>query len=217
MKFLAEISILSPDDLRPGALRRRDLEAFESVLQETSASGVVLVTGAGGSKRACALGLATAAVIGGRRVALLECDLANPTLAEALDLATAPGLHEYLQWEAEAGQILQPVLLAGPESGKVTSPLVCIPAGKPTLQGPTLLASQSFRHATAKLRSAYDLVVLDGPSLDSDAAQLSNVASSADASIGCVERAKVTRRSMRRLRRRLRQLPTRFSGFVACD
>jgi succinoglycan biosynthesis transport protein ExoP len=217
VKTLAEISVSSPDDLRPGTLRRDDFEAFGTVLREVRACGVVLVTGTDESRRACALGLAAAAAVGGRRVALLECDLAKPSLAEALGLAPAPGLHEYLRWEAEAGQILQPVMLAGPESGRVTEPLICIAAGKPTSQGPTLLASQSFRHATAKLRAAYDLVVLDGPSAESEAAQLRNVAAAADASLGCVERARSTRRSTKKLRRRLRRLPARFAGLVACD
>jgi Mrp family chromosome partitioning ATPase len=211
VKALAEISVRSPGGLQPGALRRRDLEAFADVLKEVRSCGVVLVTGTDESKRACALGLATAAVIDGRRAALLECDLAHPSLAPA------PGLHEYLRWEVEAGQILQPVVLAGPESERVTEPLVCITAGKPTSQGPTLLASQGFRHATAKLRAAYDLVVLDGPSTESDAVQLSDVATSADASLGCIERARATRKTTKKLRRRLRQLPTRFAGLVATD
>jgi Mrp family chromosome partitioning ATPase len=97
----------------------------------------------------------------------------------------------------------------------VTEPLVCIAAGKPTSQGPTLLSSQSFRHAAAKLRSAYDLVVIDGPPTDSDAAQLSDAAAAADASLCSVARAQVTRRSAKQLKRRLGQLPTRFAGLVA--
>ncbi|MEX2107798.1 MAG: hypothetical protein WD827_02785 [Solirubrobacterales bacterium] len=196
-------------------MRRGDLEAFGEVLKSVRACGVVLVTGVDESRRACALGLAIAAVVDGRRAALLECDLAKPSLAETLGLALVPGLHEYLRWEAEAGQILQPMMLAGAESGKVANPLVCIAAGKPTSQAPTLLASQSFRHATAKLRAAYDFVVLAGPSAESDAAQLGNVAAAADASLGCIERAGATRRSAKKLRRGLRRLPTRFAGLVA--
>lgn len=217
MKTLAEISAVPPGELRPGTLRRRDLEAFSSVLEEVSACRVLQVTGAGEGKQTCALGLATAAALDGRSVALLECDLTNPLLAERLELSPAPGLHEYLRLEAEAGQILQPVVLGGPKSGKVTEPLVCIVAGKQTSQGPTLLASQDFRHATAKLRSAYDLVVLDGPSTESHAALLSNVATTTDALLCCVERTSSTRRSVRKLRRRLRRLPTKFAGFIACD
>ncbi len=216
MKALAQISVRSPGDLQPGTLRRRDLEAFGSVLAQLGTCGIVLVTGTDESKRTCALGLATAAVVDGRRAALLECDFAKPALAKTLSLLAEPGLHEYLRLEAEAGQILQPVMLAGPESGEVTAPLVCIAGGKPTSQGSTLLSSQGFRHATSKLRAAYDLVVLDGPSLESDAVQLSSVAACADASLGCVERTLSTRRSARRLKRRLRQLPTRVAGLVAC-
>ena len=216
MKALAKIPTRSPEDLRPGALRRDDLRAFDRVLNAVRSCGVVLVTGMDESRRACALGVATAAAIEGRRVALLECDLAKPALAGALGLAPAPGLHEYLRWEAEARELLQPVVLAGPESAQVTEPLICIAAGKPTSQGPTLLASESFRHATAKLRSAYDLVVLDGPPIEPDAVQLSSVAATADACLASVERALATRRSAKALKHYLGQLPTRFVGLVAC-
>ncbi len=216
MKALAEISAHSPGDFRSGAVRRHDLEAFGGVLAKMHSCDVLMVTGTEESKRACALGLATTAAVDGRRAALLECDLAKPALAKTLGLSSAPGLHEYLRREAEARQILQPVVLAGPESDKVTAPLICIPAGKPTLRGATLLASEDFRHATAKLRAAYDLVVLDGPSVEADAAQLSSVAACADALLGCVERAQSTRRSARKLERGLRNLPTRFAGLVAC-
>lgn len=214
MKAIAEIR---SSGVAPGALRREDLQAFDALLKEVGSRGVVLVTGVDEAKRGCATGLATAAAVSGLRAALVECDLSAPGLAKALGLASAPGLHEYLRWDAKAQQILQPLVLAGPESGKVVEPLVCIAAGKPTSQGPTLLASESFRHAIAKLRSAYDVVVLDGPSTDGDPAQLDHVASCADAMLACIERAGSTRRSRRRMRRRLRRLPPRFAGVVACD
>ena len=44
----------------------------------------------------------------------------GPRLADALGLAPAPGLHEYLRWEAEAPEILQPLVLAGPGLGGAT-------------------------------------------------------------------------------------------------
>ncbi len=217
MRALAEISARSSDEHGRGALRSDDLQAYTSLLGKLKAHGVVLVTGTEKGKQVCALGLATAAVTEGRRAALLECDLSNPTLATALGLPSRAGLHEYLRWAANASQILQPVVLAGPESEKAVEPLVCIAAGEPTSHGATLLASESFRHAIAKLRSAYGFVVLDGPPLDADSGQLEPVAAAADAVIACVERADARRRSTRGLRRRLRQLPTRFAGFVTCE
>jgi len=218
VKALAEIAVPSPGEARPGTLRREELEAFAALLGHLGRHQSVLVTGIEKGRRACAVGLATAAAIAGRRTALLECDLANPALAKRLDLSGAPGLHEYLLCEAEAQQILQPLVLAGPESGRATDPLVCIPAGKPATQAASsLLESESFAHASSKLRAAYELLVLDGPSLDADPGQLEPVAAAADALVVCVDRRHATRRSARRLKRRLRGLPTRFAGLVACD
>ena len=66
----------------------------------------------------------------GRRTVLVECDLARPRLAADLGLAPGPGLHEYLRWEAEAAEILQPLVLAGPAAAGAGEPLVCIAAGR---------------------------------------------------------------------------------------
>ena len=105
----------------------------------------------------------------GRRTVLLECDLAAAALAAELGLAAGPGLHEYLRWEATPAQILQPLVLAGPAAAGAAAPLVCVGAGAPGARTRRRCsASESFRHAIAKLRGAYDLVVLVGPPLGSD-------------------------------------------------
>jgi len=148
----------------------------------------VLATGEE-AKSSLALGLATAAAVEGRRAALVECDLASPTLAARLGLAAAPGLHEYLREEAEAPQILQSLVLAGPASGHAAAPLVCVTAGTPSPDGPALLASQGFQHAIAKLRSAYDLLVLDGPPLEDPA--LPAAAAQADGTLVCASRSEI--------------------------
>src|SRR3954447_20811667 len=122
--------------------------------------GVVLVTGEPASKGPVSIAIATAAAAAGRRVALVECDLASPSLAVALELAPAPGLHEYLRWDAGAAQILQALVLAGPGSAGAEEPLVCVVAGEPTSSGAVLLSAESFRHAVENLRSAYELLIL---------------------------------------------------------
>jgi Mrp family chromosome partitioning ATPase len=148
---------------------RAGLEAFDALLEGVGRSRAVLVTGYGEKSRV-ALGLAAAALAGGRGTALVECDFARPTLAARLALDETPGLVEYLRRQATAPQILQPAVLAGPAGGRAPAPLVCVVAGSPTSHGPTLLGSDDFRHATAKLRSAYDLVVVDAPSLGDEQA-----------------------------------------------
>jgi Mrp family chromosome partitioning ATPase len=188
---LAEVSGDRPD--RPGTLRRRDLEAYGGLLEQLrgSAARTVLMTGSREGRREAAVGLAvglaTASVAAGTRTALLECDLVEPGLADALGLARAPGLHEHLRGGAAAESILVPVVLAGPGSAEATDPLVCVPAGRPSADGARLFDSSAFVRALAGLRAAYDLVVVDGPPLR-DEHSLRALLPLADATIACLGR-----------------------------
>lgn len=189
---LAELPAPSGEPRRPGALGGAELETFGRLLGALGGARAVLATGGEGKSR-LAIGLATAAATEGRRAALVECDLAAPSLAARLGLEPAPGLHEYLRLEAEAPQILQPLVLAGPGSAAAAAPLACVVAGRPAPDAAPLLASPHFAHAIAKLRAAYDLVVLDGPSLVDPS--LPTVAAQSDAALACV----VSPRSWKRL------------------
>ena len=164
MKVLAEIPARPSSELRTGTLRRADLAAYGGLLEELRPAGSVLITGEAPGRRGAAAGLAAAAAAAGTRTALLECELAEPGLAEALGLAAAPGLHEYLRGTADSGEILKPVALAGPGSAGASEPLVCVVAGRPAEDGAALLDSERFRRAVAGLEGAYELLVIDGPS-----------------------------------------------------
>lgn len=185
MKVLAEIPPRSSPDLRTGSLRRSDLEAFGGLLRELGPVRVVLLTGSRAIRREAAVGLATAAVAVGRRTALLECDLAEPWLADALGLARAPGLNEYLHGTVGAEDVLKPVVLAGPGSAGAGEPLVCVVAGRPSADGPRLLASDALPQALSGLRDAYELVVIDGPPLR-DEHSLRALLTQADSTIACL-------------------------------
>jgi Mrp family chromosome partitioning ATPase len=163
VRVLAEIPARPSPDLRTGTLRRSDLAVFGALLEELRGARAVLMAGEAPDRRQAAAGLAAAAVAGGTRTALLECDLIAPGLADALGLARAPGLHEHLRGTAEAADILKPVVLAGPGSAGATEPLVCVVAGRPSADGPRLLSSEGFGQALSGLRDAYELVVIDGP------------------------------------------------------
>jgi Mrp family chromosome partitioning ATPase len=177
---LAEIGG-APDGARAGALRRADLDALGGLLSQLADRRVLLLTGEEGVKSEVAVGLAAAAGASGRATALLECDL-----AEMLGLRPRPGLQEYLRWEASAPEILQPLVLAGPASAGVTDPVVCVVAGAPATNASALLASEGFHNAIAKLRSAYELVLVDGPSLAPEDGSLAVAAAEADATLACV-------------------------------
>lgn len=169
MKVLAEIPARSSSELRAGTLRRADLAVYGGLLEELRPARSVLVTGEAPGRRGVAAGLAAAAAATGIRTALLECELVEPGLAEALGLAVAPGLHEYLRGTADAGAILKPVVLAGPGSAGASEPLVCVVAGRPADDGAALLGSERFRHVVAGLGGAYELLVIDAPPPDREA------------------------------------------------
>jgi hypothetical protein len=191
VRVLAEIPPRSSPGLRPGTLRRCDLEVYRGLLEQLVEVRAVLVIGDAPSRHEGALGLAAAAAATGTQTALLECELMQPSLADALGLANAPGLREYLLGEAEAERILKPVALAGPGSAAARDALVCVVAGRAGDDAAGLLGGERFRHALRSLRDAYELLVVDGPSTAIGAGPLGTAAAEADAVLAWVERASV--------------------------
>ncbi len=177
---------------RPGALNRAGLDAYAELAASVAPSRAVLATGP--AKSLVAMGLAAAATAEGRRVALLECDLAAPVLAERLGLSAAPGLHEFLGGEVDTAEILQPLVLAGPASGGASEPLVCIVAGRPEAAPVALLDSERCDRAIQDLRRAYDLLVIDGPPLAEDRDALQALSEHADTTIACGGKAEIPKR-----------------------
>ena len=212
LPVLAEISGPAAGDARAWSLRRADLEALAKPRQELEDHRLALVVG--GASLPAAIALAAAAGAAGRRTALLECDLAGPRLAAELGLSPGPGLHEYLRWEATAAEILQPLVLAGPAARGVGDPLVCIVAGRPAADPATLVQLESFRHALAKLRAAYDLVVLSGPASGSDHGALEPLAARADTLVAATSPDELEGRAGRGLRSALRKLPPKLLGAI---
>jgi len=213
LPVLAEVAGPAPGAARAWALRRTDLEALARLQAGLEDHRAVLVVGAEGLSGAIAL--AAAASAAGRRTALLECDLARPRVAVELGLSPEPGLHEYLRWEATAAEVLQPLVLAGPAAMGVTEPLVCVVAGRPAADAPTLVKLESFRHALAKLRAAYELTVLVGPQLEVMAGLTETVAAQADAVLAAASRKGLSGQPGRLLRAQVRRLPAAALGAVA--
>ena len=211
LPVLAEISGSAPGATRTWSLRRDDLRALAK-LPRSLEGKVVLVSGDEGLTAAIAT--AGAAAAAGLRTALIECDLVHPRLARELGLAEAPGLNEYLCWEAEAPQILQPLALAGPASGAAAHPLVCIVGGRRAANSATLLGLDSFHRALAKLRRAYDLVVLAGPALEFGYGSLEILGTESDTLLAGISPGLASGRSHRRLRAALRKLPVELGGAI---
>jgi len=214
LPVLAEIVAPSRGESRVWSLRRQDFEAMRAVRERLDDRRLVVVTGSDGLAAAGAVALAGAATASGRRTALLECDLAAPRVAAELGLTPSPGLHEYLRWEATAPQILQPLVLAGPEARGAGEALVCVVAGRPAEDPSILLDSESFRHATGKLAAAYELTVVLAPPLGDGTGVLDSVAGRAEAVVACVGPDQASGRANRAVRREIRRLPVPTLGAI---
>jgi MinD-like ATPase involved in chromosome partitioning or flagellar assembly len=162
LPVLAEISGPA-EGSRAWSLRRGDFESLEGALGRLEGQRVLLIGGRREAAPVAAIALAAAAAAGGRRTILVECDLGQPQLAAYVGLAAAPGLHEYLRWEAEPADVLQPVVLGGSAADGSADPLACVCGGRPASKTETLLNLQSFAEMVEKLRAAYELVLLSGP------------------------------------------------------
>jgi hypothetical protein len=189
---LARIPAPTGSAARLGALGSGELDAYSALATTLAGSRAVLATGPARSE--VSLGLAAAATAQGRRVALLESDLASPVLADLLGLAATPGLHEYLRGEVDAMQVLQSLVLAGPASGRAGEPLACIVAGRPEPEPAVLLDSDRCVHATGKLRRAYDLLVVAGPAVGPTPGPLRALADQVDATVVCGEKREIPKR-----------------------
>jgi Mrp family chromosome partitioning ATPase len=100
LPVLAEISGPAPDQTRVFSLRRGDLAQLDGLRDDLVRRRSLLVTGTDGAAGTVAVAVAGMACAAGGRVALVDCNLAIPRLAAELGLVEAPGVHEYLRWEA---------------------------------------------------------------------------------------------------------------------
>jgi len=210
--LLAEIS--GPADGGAWSLRRGDFAGLGEALPRLAEQRVLAVVGEGEAPAVAAISLAAAATASGRGTILVDCDLTRPRLAGHVGLAAAPGLHEYLRWEAEPRDVLQPVVLAGP-AAVGEAQLVCFCAGRPAAKAETLLGLQSFGHMVAKLRGAYELVLLLAPPVRSEPAACLAVAAQADAVVAGITAAEASGRGGRDLRAAIKRLPVPLPGTIA--
>jgi Mrp family chromosome partitioning ATPase len=201
-------------DTRPWSLGGADLERLQKLRGRIGSRRTLLVTGSGAAGGVLATGIAAAAAAGGTRTVLVDCGLAAAALAGQLGLEPAPGVHEYLRWEATPRELLQPLALAGPASADAEEPLAFIAAGRTAADPATLLGLQSFRHMSAKLRHAYELVVVSGPPLDGEGGALAATVAESDAVIAAIGPEQRGRSSRRALRHELRRLGAKPLGVV---
>lgn len=108
----------------------------------------------GEGKTTTALAVARASARAGQRVILVDTDLRHPSLHYAVGVPNDSGLVSVLSGEAR----LEDVIEIDPRSG-----MHFLTAGPPAPNPPDLLGSARMHQVLARLRDAYDLVILDTP------------------------------------------------------
>lgn len=135
---------------------------------------VLLVSSAtpGEGKTTVAVNLAAALAARGQRVALLDCDLRNPSVARGFGQENTAGLTEFLRGKATYREIVR-------SSGVENLSLVY--AGKPAADAAELLAEPACRQLLADCRKQFDYVILDTPpaAMLADASELAALADGA--------------------------------------
>jgi succinoglycan biosynthesis transport protein ExoP len=115
---------------------------------------VILMTSAipGEGKSTIATLLAASSASSGKKTILVDCDLHNPSISNALPGAPRQGLSEVLRGKAT----LEDVMIQDP-----VSKVYVVPAGSLVTNAADLLMSQQMRDIILRLRAEFDYVVVD--------------------------------------------------------
>ena len=112
--------------------------------------------GAGDGKSFISANLAHTFAEGGHRVLLIDGDIRRGVLHRRLNARRQPGLSDYLRGEVP----LQAILQVTPHRG-----LTLVGCGTRASNAPELLGSQTMADLINRLRSSYDVVLIDSPPL----------------------------------------------------
>ncbi len=120
----------------------------------------------GDGKTTVARHLAGAAAAMGSRVLLVEADLRRPTLCQQLEMASDRGLSDVLIGSASLEQAVTSVALEASAGHAAERSLDVLAAGAVLPPNPgALIESNAMESLLARVRSTYDLVVIDTPPL----------------------------------------------------
>jgi Mrp family chromosome partitioning ATPase len=220
---------INPLDWEQFRILRRNVEliAGDSATQSICVTSAVSEEG----KTTVALFTAFAAAAAGRRTVLIECDLRRPVLADRTRIRPAPGVSDFVTGTAQMTDILQTVPFTDPvgrngaaqETAATAQDsltkrmfqheLTCITAGSRTDYATQMIESREFRELVDKLRSSYDVVVLDTPPLLPVVDTLELIGA-ADVILLCARVQRVRRDQARLSKQTLWRLPQRPVGLV---
>jgi capsular exopolysaccharide synthesis family protein len=158
-----------------GALPPGEAEAFHLIRAHLRYFNVdrelhtLLVASAAPSdgKTTIARHLAAAAARMGSRVLLLEADLRRPTLAQQLEIPPGPGLADVLIGTVSLNEATQTITLNRSSPGAPAARMLdVLAAGAALPPNPgELIESHAMEYLLQRVRSTYDLVVIDTPPL----------------------------------------------------
>jgi capsular exopolysaccharide synthesis family protein len=167
---------------------------------------VIVVTSSlpGEGKSTTAVNLAVTLTQAGQKVALVECDIRRPLIADRLELDAAIGTTSVLIGKVSADDVMQPY------ADTTLDVMVC---GQIPPNPSELLQSQAMESLLEELRSRYDVVVLDAPPLlpVTDAALL---ATRADGAVVVVSHGRTTRDQLSTAIERLESVDATTLGVV---
>lgn len=160
-----EWAVLPPGEAETFQLIRAYLRYFN--IDRELRTLLVASAAPGDGKTTIARHLAGAAARVGSRVLLLEADLRRPTLAQQLDVQSGPGLGDVLIGAVPLSEAVQTIDLEAPSDvGAKTRAFDLLVAGAPIPPNPgELVESRAMETLLERVKSEYDLVVIDTPPL----------------------------------------------------
>lgn len=157
---------------------------------------------------ATALAMYGALANSGLRIALVDCNLRHPRIADLLGLQSSPGLCDILSGRAGLDQCMQGILLA--DSDRELSILT---AGSEDAQPLGLLRGRQFKSLLGTLRERFDHVVLDMPAANAyPDAQI--IGAFSDGAVLVVHAARTRRETVAEAKKRLEHAQTHLLGLV---
>jgi capsular exopolysaccharide synthesis family protein len=166
LKTIGEISQLPKKKKPPIAVLGRTLAGEEfrvlrtniSFLAKYHGKKTILVTStmSGEGKSFISLNLAAVCAIPGKKVALLEFDIRNPSIGKKLSLSTTYGITNFLMGEITRLQDIRCEIQEIPT-------LHIYPCGPLPSNAADLLLSERFHLLFETLRASYDFIIVDSP------------------------------------------------------
>lgn len=157
---------------------------------------------------ATALAMYGATANAGLRVALVDCNLRHPRIADLLSLQASPGLADILNGRAALEQCEQVIVMADSDRE-----LTVLTAGTEDPQPLGLLRGRQFKSLLGALRERFDHVVLDMPAANAyPDAQI--IGSFSDGAVLVVHAARTRRETVAEAKKRLEHAQTQLLGLV---